>query len=49
MRTEIGKISAGVQQAKEEHDKTPLQEKLDEFGGRYVLQIHILVRTTNTP
>jgi hypothetical protein len=37
MRTEIGKISAGVQQAKEEHDKTPLQEKLDEFGGRHVL------------
>ncbi|CAM9628969.1 unnamed protein product [Scytosiphon promiscuus] len=32
MRTEIGKISAGVQEAKEDAEKTPLQCKLDEFG-----------------
>jgi magnesium-transporting ATPase (P-type) len=34
MRTEIGKIQAGVQEAKEDEEKTPLQQKLDEFGGR---------------
>lgn len=34
MRTEIGKISAGVQQARQEEEKTPLQQKLDEFGGK---------------
>ncbi|CAM9930481.1 unnamed protein product, partial [Phaeothamnion confervicola] len=34
MRTEIGKIQAGVQEARDTADKTPLQQKLDEFGGR---------------
>jgi len=34
MRTEMGKISAGVQEAKLEEEKTPLEQKLDEFGGR---------------
>ncbi|CAM9515328.1 unnamed protein product [Chrysoparadoxa australica] len=33
MRTEIGKIQAGVQEAKADAEKTPLQQKLDEFGG----------------
>lgn len=32
MNTEIGKIQQGVQQAKEEEVKTPLGQKLDEFG-----------------
>ena len=34
MRTEMGKISAGVQSAKEDQDRTPLQHKLDEFGNK---------------
>ena len=34
MRTEIGKISQGVQAAKEETTKTPLAQKLDEFGDQ---------------
>ena len=32
MQTEIGKIQAGVQAAREEVEKTPLGHKLDEFG-----------------
>jgi P-type Ca2+ transporter type 2C len=32
MRTEIGNINRGVQEAKETQVKTPLTEKLDEFG-----------------
>merc|ERR1719223_265527 len=32
--TEIGIINAGVQAAKEEHMKTPLTIKLDEFGDQ---------------
>jgi P-type E1-E2 ATPase len=32
--TEIGMINAGVQAAKEDHTKTPLAQKLDEFGAQ---------------
>jgi hypothetical protein len=34
MQTEIGKISAGVQEARLDADKTPLEKRLDEFGNR---------------
>jgi Ca2+-transporting ATPase len=33
-RTEIGKINQGVEQAKQEQIKTPLAQKLDEFGNQ---------------
>ena len=32
MRTEIGKIQANVQEAKEDEEKTPLGQKIDAFG-----------------
>ena len=32
MRTEIGKIQADVQSAKEDEEKTPLGQKIDAFG-----------------
>ncbi len=34
MRTEVGKIQAGVQEAKKEGGKTPLKQKVDEFGRK---------------
>jgi len=34
MSTEMGKIQSGVEQAKQEEAKTPLMEKLDEFGAQ---------------
>jgi P-type Ca2+ transporter type 2C len=33
-RTEIGKINEGVQEAQQDHAKTPLALKLDEFGNQ---------------
>lgn len=33
-RTEIGKINEGVQEARQDHVKTPLAQKLDEFGNQ---------------
>ena len=39
MRTEIGKIQAGVTAAKDEEEKTPLAQKLDEFGQQLTLII----------
>ena len=33
MRTEIGKIQANVQEAKEDEEKTPLGQKIDAFGA----------------
>ncbi|CAN0165577.1 unnamed protein product [Laminaria digitata] len=42
MRTEIGKISAGVQATKEDAEKTPLQHKLDEFGNTLTWIIGII-------
>jgi Ca2+-transporting ATPase len=34
MKTEIGKIQEGVQEAKEDQEKTPLAQKLDDFGNQ---------------
>ena len=34
MTTEIGKIQSGVQAAKGDEEKTPLAQKLDEFGDQ---------------
>ena len=33
METEIGKIQQAVMEAKDEEEKTPLGQKIDEFGG----------------
>jgi magnesium-transporting ATPase (P-type) len=52
MLTEIGKINAGVQHAKESHQKTPLAEKLDDFGQtltQMISVICILVWVSNIP
>ncbi len=34
MRTEVGKIQAGVQEAKKDEGKTPLEKRVDEFGRK---------------
>jgi magnesium-transporting ATPase (P-type) len=50
--TEIGRISTGVEQAREHHMKTPLAEKLDVFSGqlsKIVLFVCILVFVVNVP
>ncbi len=52
MRTEVGKIQAGVQEAKKEGGKTPLEQKLDEFGRKltYVIGgICVVVWLANIP
>lgn len=41
-RTEIGKINQGVQEAKQETTKTPLAQKLDEFGNQLTYIIGII-------
>jgi P-type Ca2+ transporter type 2C len=38
-RTEIGKINQGVQEARQETSKTPLAQKLDEFGNQLTVII----------
>mmetsp|Transcript_48800 Transcript_48800/g.83839 ORF Transcript_48800/g.83839 Transcript_48800/m.83839 type:complete len:1098 (+) Transcript_48800:108-3401(+) len=42
MSTEIGKIQEGVQEAKEDAEKTPLAQKLDDFGNQLTLVIGII-------
>ena len=50
MRTEIGKIQANVQEAKEDEEKTPLGQKIDAFGellARVIAGICVLVWVMN--
>jgi Ca2+-transporting ATPase len=50
MRTEIGKIQANVQEAKEDEEKTPLGQKIDAFGellARVIAGICVLVWLMN--
>eukprot|EP00736_Rhodelphis_marinus_P006743 Rmarinus@m.20064 len=50
MNTEIGKIQSDVQAAKEEEEKTPLNQKLDEFGemlSKVIAGICLLVWVMN--
>lgn len=52
MSSEIGKISHGVQSAKQETSKTPLTIKLDEFGDqltKIVGAICVLVWVVSIP
>eukprot|EP00638_Chattonella_subsalsa_P008993 CAMPEP_0117769178 /NCGR_PEP_ID=MMETSP0947-20121206/22864_1 /TAXON_ID=44440 /ORGANISM="Chattonella subsalsa, Strain CCMP2191" /LENGTH=1124 /DNA_ID=CAMNT_0005593597 /DNA_START=59 /DNA_END=3434 /DNA_ORIENTATION=- len=42
MSTEIGKIQEGVQEAKEDAEKTPLAQKLDDFGNQLTIVIGII-------
>jgi len=42
MRTEIGRIQEGVQEAKEDQEKTPLAQKLDDFGGQLTGVISVI-------
>lgn len=41
-RTEIGKINQGVEEAKQEQVKTPLAQKLDEFGNQLTWIIGVI-------
>ena len=50
METEIGKIQKAVIDAKEEEEKTPLGQKIDEFGellGKIILWICVIVWVMN--
>ena len=50
METEIGKIQKAVIDAKEEEEKTPLGQKIDEFGellGKIILWICVVVWVMN--
>ena len=52
LQTEIGHISAGVEEAREHHMKTPLAEKLDVFSGqlsKLVLVVCVFVFVVNIP
>ena len=50
MKTEIGKIQQAVMEAKEEEEKTPLGQKIDEFGqwlGKVIMWICVIVWLMN--
>ena len=50
MDTEIGKIQQAVMEAKEEEEKTPLGQKIDEFGellGKVIMWICVVVWVMN--
>ena len=50
MATEIGKIQQAVMEAKEEEEKTPLGQKIDEFGqwlGKVIMWICVIVWLMN--
>ena len=50
MATEIGKIQKAVMEAKEDEEKTPLGQKIDEFGellGKVILVICVIVWVMN--
>lgn len=50
MDTEIGKIQQAVMEAKEEEEKTPLGQKIDEFGellGKVIMWICVIVWVMN--
>ena len=50
METEIGKIQKAVMDAKEEEEKTPLGQKIDEFGellGKVIMWICVVVWVMN--
>ena len=50
METEIGKIQKAVMDAKEEEEKTPLGQKIDEFGellGKVIMWICVVVWVIN--
>lgn len=50
METEIGKIQQAVMEAKEEEEKTPLGQKIDEFGellGKVIMWICVIVWVMN--
>ena len=50
MNTEIGKIQQAVMDAKEEEEKTPLGQKIDQFGewlGKVILWICVIVWVMN--
>lgn len=50
METEIGKIQQAVMEAKEEEEKTPLGQKIDQFGellGKVIMGICVVVWVMN--
>ena len=50
MNTEIGKIQRAVMDAREDEEKTPLGQKLDEFGellGKVIMWICVIVWVMN--
>lgn len=50
MSTEIGKIQQAVMEAKEDEEKTPLSQKIDEFGellGKVIMWICVIVWVIN--
>ena len=50
METEIGKIQQAVREAKEEEEKTPLGQKIDQFGerlGKVIMGICVVVWVMN--
>ena len=50
MNTEIGKIQRAVMDAREDEEKTPLGQKIDEFGellGKVILWICVIVWVMN--
>ena len=50
MNTEIGKIQQAVIEAKDEEEKTPLGQKIDEFGewlGKVIIWICVIVWVMN--
>ena len=50
METEIGKIQQAVMEARDEEEKTPLGQKIDEFGellGKVIMWICVVVWVMN--
>ena len=50
MNTEIGKIQRAVMDAREDEEKTPLSQKIDEFGewlGKVIMWICVIVWVMN--
>ena len=50
MNTEIGKIQRAVMDAREDEEKTPLGQKIDEFGellGKVIMWICVIVWVMN--